>query len=60
MNVTFAYRPEETVRITGLDSMKGRIETCAIKAGGVHQYLVSYWCDGRKQQEWCSEGEIIP
>lgn len=58
MTVEFIYTPNDIVRIPGLDNMQGMIETCSIKAGNIHQYLVSYWNEGSRRSEWCGEHEI--
>ena len=56
--VEFKYRPGQPVYITALE-LEGVVMACCFRSGGSKDYRVIYWADGKRNDEWLYEFELI-
>lgn len=58
MTATFEFLPEERVRIVALEHCPAIVRIARLHPGGYRDYLVAYWHEGRRLEEWLGADEL--
>lgn len=54
---TFKFNIGQDVWVKPLD-LKGRVFACCDRGGGIHEYRIIWWSDGKRNDEWLYEYEL--